>query len=121
MNLTRDPIILSWIRGYRIPFSSTVFQTKCPVEKSWSPKEVETISNMILELERKGVISECTPFNDQYVSNIFLTPKSNGGFRLILNLKSLNKFVDTEHFKLEDWRTAVKLLSQGCFMCTIDL
>lgn len=41
--------------------------------------------------------------------------------RLILNLKKLNKFIDTSHFKLEDLRTAVKLISEDCFLATLDL
>lgn len=40
---------------------------------------------------------------------------------LFLNLKKLNSFIDTEHFKLEDTRTACKLMSKDCFMASIDL
>lgn len=43
--------------------------------------------NKLLELR---AISECEP-QDQFLSNIFLTPKPNGGCRFILNLKQLNK------------------------------
>lgn len=38
-----------------------------------------------------------------------------------MNLKKLNSFIDTEHFKLEDIRTACKLISKNCFMSSIDL
>nr|CAH7720727.1 unnamed protein product [Callosobruchus chinensis] len=38
----------------------------------------------------------------QYVSNIFLRKKQDGSERVILNLKSLNKFIKTAHFKMED-------------------
>lgn len=48
-------------------------------------------------------------------------PKPNGGSRFILNLKQLNKFINTEHFKLEDIRTATRLMTPGCYMSTIDL
>lgn len=47
--------------------------------------------------------------------------KPNGGQRFILNLKSLNKFIKTKHFKLEDYRTASKLITKDCFMGAIDL
>ena len=76
---------------------------------------------MVFSLEEKGTIKKCTHVNDEFISNIFLEPKSNGGFRLILNLKNLNDFICTEHFKLEDWRTASKLLKQKCLMGKIDL
>lgn len=40
---------------------------------------------------------------------------------MILNVKQLNKFVSTSHFKLEDRRTAVRLLNKDDFLVTIDL
>jgi len=41
---------------------------------------------------------------------------------LFLNyIKNLNKFIKPPHFKLEDLRAAVNLLSQGDFMGSIDL
>lgn len=62
-----------------------------------------------------------TPCEGQFISNIFLRPKANGKMRLILNLKSLNKFINTSHFKLEDLRTAIKLISKNDFMANLDL
>lgn len=59
--------------------------------------------------------------DDQFLSSIFLHPKPDGSWRFILNLKKLNNFVNTVHFKLEDVRTAVKLMTPGCYMATIDL
>lgn len=41
--------------------------------------------------------------------------------RFILNLKSLNKFVETHHFKLEDLRTALKLISRDVYLAKIDV
>lgn len=41
--------------------------------------------------------------------------------RFILNLKSLNKYIDTKHFKIEDLRTTLKLISKNCLMCCVDL
>lgn len=48
-------------------------------------------------------------------------PKSDGSFRFVLDLKRLNKFITTEHFKMEDLRTAILLLAPGDFMEKIDL
>lgn len=41
--------------------------------------------------------------------------------RLILNLKQLNKFIETSHFKIEDIRTTLKLITQNCYMATLDI
>lgn len=72
----------------------------------------------LLEL---GAISQCNSSQEQFLSNIFLAPKPNGGKRFILNLKPLNKFITKTHFKMEDYRTALKLIPQGGFIATIDL
>lgn len=50
-----------------------------------------------------------------------MVPKPDGKKRFILNLKKLNKFIQTDHFKLEDLRTAVKLVTDDCYMATLDL
>lgn len=75
----------------------------------------------INDLLNIGAISQCEPCADQFLSGFFLIPKPNGKNRFILNLKKLNKFITTEHFKLEDIRTAIKLVSEDCYMSTMDL
>lgn len=74
--------------------------------------------NKLVEL---GAVIECTPSKDQFVSKIFLAPKSNGGKRFILNLKPLNKYISKSHFKMEDYRTASKMIPQNGYLATIDL
>lgn len=68
-----------------------------------------------------GAIRECEPCRGQFLSSIFLIKKSNGKNRFILNLKNLNHFVHAPHFKLEDYRTAMKLVNRDDYMCSIDL
>ncbi|MCG8624878.1 MAG: hypothetical protein MJE68_23125, partial [Proteobacteria bacterium] len=36
-----------------------------------------------------------------FVSNVFPVPKKDGGQRPAINLKKLNEYVHTEHFKME--------------------
>lgn len=77
--------------------------------------------NAIEQLKDLGSIVPCTDCDDQFISPIFLIPKSNGTYRFILNLKTLNRFILHKHFKMEDIRTASKLLSKDVYMATIDL
>ena len=58
---------------------------------------------------------------DSFISNIFIHPKKDGTYRMILNLKPLNEFVDYHHFKMDTFRTALKLIRPGCFMASVDL
>lgn len=55
------------------------------------------------------------------MSNIFLIPKPDGTHRLILNLKKLNEFVAAEHFTIEDWKVAKRLIDPHDYMATLDL
>ncbi|CAH0549561.1 unnamed protein product [Brassicogethes aeneus] len=113
--------ILSWVKGYTIPINSPVVQYQAPVEQNWSFCEKRLIMGEIYRLIKLGIISRVVPCQVQYISKVFLISKANGKIRLVLNLKSFNKFVITEHFKLEDWRTASRLISQNVYMASIDL
>lgn len=120
-SLTSDRVILSWISGYRIPFSSLPTRAEWSPKNSWSKSEEKAVASCIERLLTLGAIYKCNFSKQQYISNIFLVPKPDGSNRLILNLKKLNTFVKKEHFKMEDTRTVKKLISRNCFMCTIDL
>lgn len=79
------------------------------------------IKEHIIQLISKGVINNCHSQIGQFVSSIFLIPKPDGSSRLILNLKKLNEFIETDHFKMEDYKVACKLVSHNCFMDKLDL
>ena len=118
--ITKDKIILSWIKGYEIPFKSIPTQNYVPVS-TWTKIESLQIEKQIHLLLEKGAISKCEHEPDQFISKIFLVPKPDGSSRLILNLKNLNKFLEPQHFKLEDTKTVIRLISKNCFMVTLDL
>lgn len=83
--------------------------------------QVDIIDGCVSDLLSSNFISPCKPCEGQFVSPIFTVPKANGTHRFILNLKELNKFIRVHHFKMEDYRTALKLLDDNYFMATIDL
>ena len=55
----------------------------------------------------------------QYISNIYIRPKKDGSYRLVLNLKYLN--VEYHHFKMENLKSAIICVSPNCYMASIDL
>ncbi len=69
----------------------------------------------------KGVIAHSEFEHGQFVSNIFTRPKRDGGFRMILNLSILNKYVTYQHFKMDTFANALTLLSPGDYMASVDL
>ena len=52
---------------------------------------------------------------------LFLVPKKDGGQRPDINLKSLNSFVDTPHFKMEGIHTLKSLVLEGDWLVKVDL
>lgn len=120
-NITSNKTILDWIQnGYVIPFFKNVHQRIAP-RNTLTTVERRDMSIAIENLLQLGAICQCEPQPDQFISKIFLTPKPNGGKRFILNLKTLNNFITHTHFKMEDYRTACKLIPRNGFLATIDL
>lgn len=114
--LTSDERILEWISGYKIPFAYKVVQRTPPSEQSLSDAEKSIMSIEIDFLLGKGAIEKCKPHPKQFLSWLFIISRSDGSDRLILNLRSLNSFIQTVYFKLEDGRTVRQILIPDSFM-----
>ena len=69
----------------------------------------------------QGVLVPCSHSAGEYVSPIFVVPKKDKKFRMILNLTNLNQFVEYHHFKMETLNHALTLVSQHCLFCSLDL
>ena len=61
------------------------------------------------------------PGQGGFVSQIFLVPKKDGGFRPVINLKALNKFIAEEHFKMEGFHMVKDLAKPGDWLTKLDL
>jgi len=58
----------------------------------------------------------------EFVSSIFLRLQKNGvDYRMIVNLKELNKFIVYRHFKMDSPKTVTDMVTQGCFMASVDI
>ena len=77
-------------------------------------KKVNTLIN-------KEMLKEVAPVQGQWISNIFLRPKPNGNFRMILDLTELNKLIKYEHFKMFNLKTTIDLLEESTWMAIADL
>lgn len=104
--LAQYPTISVQLSGYEIPFHSQVFRTYRQPNRHCSNKEFNIRTDIISQLASQGAIFERT--FSQFISDIFLTRKFTGGYRLILNSKKLNEFIN---IKLEIQRVAPKFSS----------
>jgi hypothetical protein len=70
------------------------------------------------------VLIEVKNDEEQFLSPIFLRPKPNGEYRMILNLKKFNEFVPYHHFKMDTFEIALKLINKNNFcisFCIIEV
>ncbi|XP_043494107.1 uncharacterized protein LOC122519008 [Polistes fuscatus] len=95
-NITSDPFILESISGYKIPFTSIPTQSFIPMNDNFSDDDNIKMQKAIDDLLSIGAVQECVEEDGQFLSK-------------------------TIHFKMEDFRTVLKLISKGCFMASFDL
>ena len=119
-NITSDKDILSDIAGLQIECTTPPLQHTQYGQK-FQPHEYQILDGEISKLLNKGVIAKVPDKPGQIVSNIFLRPKKDGSYRLILNLKQFNTNVVHHHFKMDSIQTIIKLVTRNCYMASLDL
>ena len=78
------------------------------------------IQEHVMKLFTQGAIYKV---KDQpcYLSKVFLVPKSSGSHRLIIDLSTLNKFIDFPSFHMSNHNTLRNSLDYPCWMSTVDI
>ena len=93
-----------------------------PFQPKYSDSENKTISAEIKKLLDKKVIVKTNVTDTDYFSSVFVRPKPNQqAFRMILNLKKLNSYVFSPHFKMESIKTARNMIRKNMWMASVDL
>ena len=76
----------------------------------------------VSKLLNKGVIEQCAHHIEaEFISNVFLKEKRDASYRMILNLKSLNKNVAYHKFKMDTLEFVLLLVKPNCYMASVDL
>ena len=117
---TSDVEVLEKISGIIVDNVHELIQ-KNVRETVFSQKEQICIRREFQNLRQNGVIKFCEHELGEYISPIFLRPKSDGSIRLILNLKELNSHSDSIHFKMDTINSLLKLIIPNCFMSSIGI
>ena len=99
------------------------FQTSIPKPLTFNEADQVKINAEIDRFLNADIIEKVlTQDRDEYISNIFFRPKKDGNFRIILNLKSLNKnHMEKIHFKMESLNCAVSAMRKNCWFGSVDL
>lgn len=117
-DITTDRTVLEVIRNYRIPFTS-VLSPRTSLREMEFPQFIAKFCDLeVKRLLLKGAIKQAESCADQFLSSFFLVDKSLEDKRFILNLRELNTYIKSPHFKLKDWRTVIRLMLPGSYMAT---
>ena len=79
------------------------------------------ITEEVQELLAKQAIREAQIFPNSFISQLFLVEKKGGRQRPVINLKALNSFVRSEHFKMEGLHILPDIIQTGDYMIKLDL
>ena len=120
--ITSDPNILDMVSGMHIDLKSLPSQHSYAQPLRLSPQEIHAADEQVKKLLDKQAIKHSYRGQPgEFVSLVFLRPKKDGVFRMILNLKKFNKNVSYNHFKMETLQHILTLVMPECFMAIFDL
>ena len=88
---------------------------------AFSKTESDIINNEIEELLAKGAIKVSEHAHGEVISPIFIRYKKDESPRHVINLKNLNQHVSYAHFKMETLKHALDLISEGCWLASLDI
>ena len=118
--ISNNTTVLNWIReGVRLPFNerpdSFYFNNR-----KFNAKEAEFIDKEVNRLLKTGCIVRTNESNPSYVSPINVVPKKNG-FRLVTDLRHLNKYITPPSFVYESIEDVLKITDVNDYIVTWDL
>lgn len=117
--ITSDGEVLETISGLPIP-ANELPKSGAAIHPQ-NKKDSEKLIQEIRKLEQKGVVIQCEHEPGEFISPIFLTPKSDGNFRMILNLKKLNSTLEKKKFKMQTLSSILCLIRPNMYMAKLDI
>ena len=119
--ITSDKYILDIVKhGLKLEFLS-VAPHREPFRVTYNTKGNDIISQEISKLLKKKVIVQTIAEKGDFFSSVFLRVKKGESYRMILNLKKLNKYIDSKHFKMESLQNVLHMVKSGVWMASVDL
>ena len=124
--LKSDRYVRSIVRdGYRVELMSPppLSLVPIPMKLFRDTEQSNALLREIMSLLDKGAIEELDPRSiaPGFYSRLFLVPKTDGSYRPVFDLKSLNQFVHKEKFKMTTPRTVTNAMHKGDWAVSIDL
>lgn len=121
--ITDDKWVLSVIReGYKLEFQN--FPPNTGIKQTCvNAKDIIILNQEVEKLLEKEAIEIVPPaeIHQGFYSTFFLVPKKTGDLRPVINLKPLNQYLRTQHFKMDCMNKVINLAKKGDWAISIDL
>lgn len=122
--MTTDSWVLKTVRlGLALDFLSTPpgFFIRCPISRKRTRRSLmEAAVEHLLDIRAIQPVPEDQQRLGLY-SILFVVPKVSWGWRMILDLKRLNKHLVYKRFKMQSLQSILKSIREGDFLMSIDL
>ena len=110
--------------GYRIPFLCDPPLSKVPISMpSYHPLSTKGVAlgEATQALIAKSAVELAPLPSLGFYSCLFVVWKTSGSWRPVIDLSTLNLFVDVSHFRMETIQSVLLSVRQGDWMASIDL
>ena len=122
--LGSSPKVVTMLReGYTLPFRVRPNLTRSPtvISNYVNPQRQSHLLEALYQLTNKNAVEPVANQNSLgFYTRLFLVPKPNNRWRPILDLSTLNTFLNTESFKMENPETIRTSLQPGEWVTSID-
>ena len=124
--------VVRWcLKGYRLPFApdgerraTCLLTDVCPptLITSYPPLSEKglALSEMLDSLLQKQVIDEVLPTQFCFFNIVFLRPKPNGTWRLILDVSRLNEFLVVHKFSMDTTQVIRRSVPENSWASSVD-
>ena len=121
--ITQDPWVLQVVRGYQLDFNSyPPLRRPIRAHLALARDQTQAMEAEIESLlEKQAIVCLTPPLSPGFYSSVFVVPKKDGGWRPIINLRELNRYVISPHFKMENISNLKDVILPRDWMCKIDL
>ena len=119
--LTSDREVLDTAAGLPVELVEDLDMKDTFIQYPFKKEEYDFIQGEIRRLMNLRAVVRTTHEVGEYISPIFLRPKDDGSYRLILNLKKLNEATEYIHFKMDTLSSILCLITPGAYMAKIDI
>ena len=104
-------------KGSLPPLSSVPKEIHLPKD----PEKRRILLQAVDEMVEKAAVSKCQEVEPAFFAHLFVVPKLTSGWRPVIDLHVLNRFLAVPHFKMETVHSIRAQLHQGEYVVVLDL